>query len=649
MTLKVTNIIMFLLLSLTAINLANCLQYYYNDSHLTSIMNEDLLLTTDNTIDRKVQCPFWFYFNRTTKQCECFTDPRTEEIVKCDGRVALQVQLRIGYCMTHDAQGKRIYVGHCYFKDSVEDYQVVSNNKNYIWLPNNISLLNDCMCGPLNRKGRLCSECIDEFGLSLNSVCSNCTQTWYGIPLFLFLEFVPITVFYIVILVFRVNVTSAPMVAFVYFSQLVFSFLLYYGNSLFLSKSNLVNNFLAALVFFYGFWNLDFFHGALPSFCISPRLNLMHITFMDYISAFYPILLIGVTWFFIALHSHGFKPIVWSWRKMTGCVRCRVLKDSCSKSLIDTFATFFLLSYAKIVFVTSRSLSPAKTIIVDNYSVDTRDFAEEYPAIEYFSEQHIPFAVTSIIIFLFAVMPLTLLLACYPMKSFRLLLFKCLSTRAIASVNIFVTKFYTCYRDGTGGGRDMRGMVSVYFVLRVFIAFFYTDIFFHFSTTIIVAVVLYGGCGLLIALVRPYKKNFMNVTDALIFANLALLNLLIGNWHHNLNQGKSSSYVTLFFLAILVSLPLVGLGGTVFYKIICSESVKRLMKKCLYFGKLYGSRIFSKPVNQEATAILNSCSTTRDDEIKLGDCASVSWSLDEMGREIQYIQHEEVSIDMSFD
>ena len=96
----------------------------------------------------------------------------------------------------------------------------------YVQLPDNISELNDYMCGPMNRKGRVCSECIDGFAPSVTSIgyeCSNCTDTWYGVPLYLFLEFVPITMFYLAVLVFQISVTSAPMTCCVMYSQLIVS------------------------------------------------------------------------------------------------------------------------------------------------------------------------------------------------------------------------------------------------------------------------------------------------------------------------------------------------------------------------------------------------------------------------------------------
>ena len=79
------------------------------------------------------------------------------------------------------------------------DVKLVLVGGMYIQLPENISKLNDYMCGPMNRKDRMCSECIDGFAPSVTSSgyeCSNCTDNWYGIPLYLFLEIFPITIFY---------------------------------------------------------------------------------------------------------------------------------------------------------------------------------------------------------------------------------------------------------------------------------------------------------------------------------------------------------------------------------------------------------------------------------------------------------------------
>jgi hypothetical protein len=106
----------------------------------------------------------------------------------------------------------------------------ISTRDGYYWytpLPDNVSELNDCMCGRLNRKGRLCSECKDGYGLATTSVgfqyfeCTKCAGAWYGVPLFLFLEIFPLTVLYLVILLFQVNITSGSITCFIFYSQLI--------------------------------------------------------------------------------------------------------------------------------------------------------------------------------------------------------------------------------------------------------------------------------------------------------------------------------------------------------------------------------------------------------------------------------------------
>ena len=196
-----------LYITINAVHLVNC------DSREPTIFPEKVQL---------IQCPPWFLYNATTNQCECYNDPSINRVVKCDEGGGL---LRLGYCTTYE-EGAGLFVGRCNFlRPSL--YTVIKDN--YIRLPDNISELNDYLCGRVNRKGKLCSECIDGFSLSVFTVipiCSNCTNAWYGIPLYLFLEYVPITIFYFIVLFFRISVTSSPMVAFVFFSQIGVSTLL---------------------------------------------------------------------------------------------------------------------------------------------------------------------------------------------------------------------------------------------------------------------------------------------------------------------------------------------------------------------------------------------------------------------------------------
>ena len=420
----------------------------------------------ENVQDDQIECPPWFFYNTATKRCECYSNPTIDNIVQCTEKEAL---LKLGYCMTYEERNG-FYVNLC---DSMISSLNITKD-NYIRLPSNISDLNDYMCGPMNRQGAMCGQCDDGFGLAIFSIgnpCTNCTGIWYGVPLYLIIEFVPITIFYFIIILFHVNITSAPMVAFILFSQMAVSaFSTSISNRLIFSTS-VTYRYANILMIFYGIWNLDFFRFITPPFCVSPLLKPIHITFLYFISATYPLCLIVMTWTCIHLYSRNFKPIVWLWNKLIQKIcKCFSTNWTATNKVIDAFATFFLLSYAKFAFTSLRTLYYYEI----TYHVNMNQllyqtlYMKPDPMMKYFGKEHLPFAITSMFIFVFVVLPVPLFLAFYPIESFRAILFKCpLGSRTIAAINIFVQKFYNCYRDKTDGGKDMRSLVSVYFFLRV--------------------------------------------------------------------------------------------------------------------------------------------------------------------------------------
>ena len=88
-------------------------------------------------------------------------------------------------------------------------------------------------------------------------------------------------------------------------------------------------------------------------------------------------------------------------------------------------------------------------------------------SIPFGSSEHFAFAIPAVFIFLvFNILP-TLLLLLYPIGMFRVCLSKC-RLDGIALGN-FVEKFYSCYRDGLDGERDMRSFAAMYFITRAFI------------------------------------------------------------------------------------------------------------------------------------------------------------------------------------
>ena len=231
------------------------------------------------------------------------------------------VKLSVGYCMTRDAK-ESLFVTKCpYFQLKGHNVSDPGNFK----LPDNVSELNDYMCGPMNRKGFLCEDCVDGFAVSFTSMghkCSNCTDVWYGIPLYLLIELAPITVFYLIILIFQVHITSAPMTCFILGCTLVQYILV---NDRFPPVERIVplyqNNILFKInVFFYSLWNLDLLRYIVPPFCVNRNFELIHTILLGYVSVLYPLCLIVLTWFCIKLHDENFRPVVWIWRPFHCCL-----------------------------------------------------------------------------------------------------------------------------------------------------------------------------------------------------------------------------------------------------------------------------------------------------------------------------------------
>ena len=146
------------------------------------------------------------------------------------------------------------------------------------------------------------------------------------------------------------------------------------------------------------------------------------------------------------------------------------------------------------------------------------------PSVKYFSGKHIPFAILAFFILLGPVLLPALLLALYPIKACRLVLEKCgLGGHTKAALDIFMEKFYSCYRDGLDGEKDLRSLASLYFIrILIFLVIaVQSEVIFFISLALI-----FCGTSLLIAIVHPYKKAYMTIFDILLLTALSLVSTL---------------------------------------------------------------------------------------------------------------------------
>ena len=171
-----------------------------------------------------------------------------------------------------------------------------------------------------------------------------------------------------------------------------------------------------AVTTFYGMWNLDFFRFFIPPFCISSDMNTLHTLALEYVVAIYPLLLTVVIYFCIEMYDNGVRVVVCVWRPFHVCFARFRRKWDPKGSVINTFATFLLLSYSKLLTVSYTLLGVNK--LYSNRGERVGPVVLYLDAsIEYFSRQHLPIAVLAICVLLvFVIFPLFLLIL-YPMRS----------------------------------------------------------------------------------------------------------------------------------------------------------------------------------------------------------------------------------------
>ena len=236
------------------------------------------------TTNSGIECPsVWYKYNSTTQDCQCI--PLSSSLI-CDGEYAYA---DISHIVTYNANKgiiTEVKMRHSYLRG----YNTTQEGS-YILLPDSVSELNRYMCDPLNRRDYMCKECKNGYGPAVSfqsvlcaSMCYLCKSTWRDLLLYLSVKFVPLTVFYLLILVFQVRLTSAPMTCFIMCCQLtVIAFYEECGLNpskavtvisqvKFDTKGNLRIGSKIILTL-YSVFNLDFFLSALPPLCVSSQLR----------------------------------------------------------------------------------------------------------------------------------------------------------------------------------------------------------------------------------------------------------------------------------------------------------------------------------------------------------------------------------------
>ena len=224
--------------------------------------------------------------------CECRNDLPHQ--MQC--RAGSVLYLDVNRCLTYNQS--TLYEASCPF---IKLQGFFDSNSTSIRVPTNLSEINRFFCSPLNRRGLMCSQCKQGYGISFLTVglkCAKCSSPLRGWILYLVVQFLPVTLFYILIFMLQISVTSAPINCFVLYSQFIvlsFNNDSYVLNGIYMDSTPLLQKVFSILLTLYEPWNLDFGTHILPDFCISPSIRNVHVFFLHYIPAVYFLILIVLT------------------------------------------------------------------------------------------------------------------------------------------------------------------------------------------------------------------------------------------------------------------------------------------------------------------------------------------------------------------
>ena len=268
----------------------------------------------------------------------------------------------------------------------------------------------------------------------------------------------------------------------------------------------------------YNIFNLNFISNVLPPFCLSHRLNSLDVIALNYIVATFPLMMILLV--VLAYKCPCFRRI-----KFKSCGQFfhrRGWRLQLANSLIHAFAAFILLSYTRFCLISAFlvGLQPLWNEEGEYVGHQRLYFAGQFTS--YDTTYTLRYGLPAYLVFAtFIAIPPILLLG-FPIRWLEKLILKVKWLRDIYpfdKVNILLDTFQGCFKN------NRRFFAGLYFLFRLalYATYMLTDTWLLQYTIQQILVTLYI---VLIAVLWPYKRNFINYVDIAIFANMGILNIL---------------------------------------------------------------------------------------------------------------------------
>ena len=512
----------------------------------------------DVTSNGTSACPLGYYCSNRT--CQCLHSPHAT--ISCSKGDLAIIHC---YCATYNTEKNLLQIGKCVY--NCLNNTDLSTHTSYrpLDLPSDGDSLNATVCSYLNRTGALCGRCLPQqymTAYSYNFTCMHCHHVIWNWFRYIMAAYLPLTLFYFIVLFFKVNVASGSLHAVVLGSQIMS--MPQFCRILHLNDTQ-IDGAIKVLLSLYGIWNLDFFRPFYSDLCIG--IGILPTLALDYVIAVYPLLLMIISYLLIVLYDRNYRVVTIMWRPFRILFSLFRRNWNIRTSVVDAYATFFLLSYVKFLSASFDLLVPTKVYNLpgDHYNYT---WALYYAGdIKYFGKEHLPYGILAIAVTcVFVILP-TVTLAIYPFAFFQK--FLNLFPFRWYILHTFVDSFQGCYKNGTEPGtHDCQWFSAAYLVLRCICfllygmtlnpAFYPSFILFMFSFI------------LLLVLVQPYKTS----ASGHLKTNIVFLIIIsmFSEAFSSVSVSNIRANPTFLALALCLSLiPLVCIVVLVFHGIFCRK------------------------------------------------------------------------------
>ena len=483
------------------------------------------------------QCPVWFSNNNTYNICMC--SPGIEGYISCyqmKNISVLHLGIALGYHpnATSDNATVVAFVPYIY-PDHVVD------NKLEINLSNRTSETSrDWLCKSIHRgqnltKYMFCGKCDSGYGPAIYSFGIQCAEChWWGPYLYFSLQIVPITVFYVIVLVFKVDLTRPNMFHYILFCNVLtslFRYNSYISMNYLYSPGDLLRTSMKISLTICGFWCLDYFRFVVPPFCFREEMNDSNVPYFDLFPAVY---LLGLTLAIaglIKLHSFKLKLLVCVWKPFQRLLVVMKQNRDPWEALTHTYATFFFLYFIKTLYVAFLTAETTRGFTQNSDKPHMRQTVLYDPTVQYFENQHITVLMTTFVVASIFILPAVGLLIVFHTSLFQRVYRAKVGPQWHVILRTFVRTFQNGYKDGSRGTRDFRSMAGWILLAAVGFGALQMLVFRHLEHSLNlpwpIACAIFITTAVMYSTLRPYKKHSANATATAMHGLIALLaNLL---------------------------------------------------------------------------------------------------------------------------